>query len=302
MILRGILFGLILTFFGNVRADGQSMVSDSFIGARSVAMGSADMGEPHDISSMYGNPATIALLENPSVMLNHVQGIHKEMQEDLAFPLVYSHNQMLAFGAEFYSIGELTSSTFSKRFAVGYDVAFASKIIPTLSMGGSVSFRRAYVPHLTNATGASYTLGLDYTPSRDANYGLTLSGLGTGVNFATESSIVTPVQVVLRRALEASAVLRFPTEASLQPAYLTLALASQKIFGLAGVNYMGGVEFYPIHFLAFRFGYSTGPSGTQQRYGLGVRAGVFAIDAALYPVKFEGSKYLFEQVSASVEF
>lgn len=301
MILRGILFALALTFIGSVCADGQSLISNSFVGARSVAMGGADMGEPHDISSMYGNPATVALLRTPTVMLNHAQGLDNEMQEDLAFPVIYSRNQMLAFGAEYYSIGELTKSIYSKRFAVGYDVAFASRIISTLSMGGSVSFRRAYVPHLSNATGASYTVGLDYAPSRDANYGLTLSGLGTGVDFATASSIVTPIQVVLRRSLTVSAVLRFPTEASLQPAYLTIALASQKIFGLSGVNYMGGIEFYPVHFLALRFGYGTGPSGTRQSYGLGIRIGMFAIDAALYPVKSAGSKYLFEQMSASVE-
>ncbi len=265
-------------------------------------MGNAVMGEPHDISSMYENPATIALLQTPSLMLNHVEGIHNEMQEDLAFPVVYSRNQMLAFGAEYYSIGELTKSVYPKRYAVGYDVAFASKLIPTLSMGGAVTFRRAYVPHLSTATGASYTLGLDYAPSRDVSYGLTLSGLGTGVTFATASSIVTPVQVVLRRALAVSAVLKFPTETSLLPAYMTIALASQKIFGLSGVNYMGGVEFYPVHFLALRFGYGTGPSGTQQRYGLGIRIGVLSLDAALYPVKTGGSKFLFEQMSAGVDF
>lgn len=301
MIFRGILFALAVTFFGSVCADGQSIIPDSFIGARSVALGSADMGEPHDISSMYADPAAIALLENPSVLLNHVQGIGNEMQEDLAFPVVYTRDQMLAFGAEYYSLGELINSSYSRRFAVGYDVAFASRVDRTFSVGGAVYFHRAYVPKLNSATGAAYTVGVDYAPTSDASYGLTLSGLGTDVQFITENSIVTPVQFLPRRALEASAVLRFPTEASLQPPFMTIALASQKIFGVSGVNYMGGIEFYPLHFLALRFGYGSGPSGVQQRYGLGLRAGVLDVDMALYPVKSGASNYLFEQLSVSAE-
>lgn len=297
---KWIYLSLAFAFLTGTRADSQTIISNFLIGARNVALGSADMAEPHDMTSMYENPATIALLAEPSLVLNHVQGLDNEMQEDLAFPVVYSDAQMLAFGAEYYSLGELSTSKDATRYAVGYDVAFASKINERMSVGGSVSFRRGYVPHLTNATAASYALGFDYAPSADMSYGLSLTGLGTGVQFETANTIVTPVQSVLPRALSVSAVMKFPTETSLQPAYLTIALGSQKVFGVTGVNFMGGVEFYPVRFLALRFGYSAGPSGTLQRYGLGLREGIFHIDAAVYPVKNGSSRILFEQLSVGV--
>jgi hypothetical protein len=291
-----------LTFLGAACAYGQSIIPDSYLGARNAAMGSADMGEPHDLSSMYQNPATVALLETPSVFVNHVQGVDNEMQEDLAFPVVYTRSQMLAFGAEYYSLGELTKSTAATRYAVGYDVAFASQIASAMSVGGSVSFQRGYVPKMPSANASSYAFGFDYAPGKDVSYGLTLSGLGTGVEFVTANSIVTPVQTVLSRALEVSAVFRFPTETSLENPYLTMALASQKVFGLSGVNFMGGIEYFPIPALALRFGYGTGPSGTQQRYGLGLKAGLLELDLTAYPVKSGTSDSVFEQLSAAVEF
>ncbi len=282
--------------------EGQTVIPPSMIGARNAAMGSADMAQPHDISSIYENPAAIALLRNPSVFLNHVQGIDNEMQEDIAFPVLYTTSQMLAFGAQYYSLGELTSSSQQPRFAVAYDVAFASKINSITSLGGSVTLQRGYVAHMSNAYSASYAIGFDYAPNRDVSYGLSLTGLGTGVQFETANSLVTPVQTILQRALTVSAVLRYPTEESLQPAFLTMALGSQKVFGVSGVNFMGGVQFLPFSFLALRFGYSAGPSGYQERYGLGFIDNAFSLDVAAYPVKNGGASSLFEQLSVLMEF
>ena len=299
---RIVTYSIAFVLIATACANGQTVISPSLIGARNVALGGADMAQPHDISSIYDDPATIALLRNPSVMLNHVQGNDNGMQENIAFPLLYTDSQMLAFGAQYYSLGELTKSSQQPRYAVGYDVAFASKIDSRMSLGGSVTFQRGYVPHINNANSASYALGFDYAPKRDVSYGLSLTGLGTGVQFETANSIVTPVQTVLQRALTVSAVLRFPTVESLQPAYLTMALGSQKVFGVSGVNFMGGVQFLPFRFLALRFGYSAGPSGYRQRYGLGLIGGPFSLDLAAYPVKNGGSSSLTEQLSVLMEF
>ena len=293
-------FALIVCLVSN--AFGQALNSSMSVGARNVALGNADMAEPHDIGSLYGNPATIAMLGSPTVLVNHVQGSDSQLQEDVAFPVIYTKSQMLAFGAEYYSVGVLTGSPDQRRVSLGYNVAFASKINRTMSLGGLVLFQRGYVAHLNAAASASYALGFDYKPSPDLSYGLTLSGLGTGVDFATANSIVTPIQTVLSRALTVSAVMRFPTEASFRPAFMTIALASQKVFSVSGVNYMGGVEFYPTNFLTLRFGYNAGPAGARQAYGIGLSRGVLALDMAISSVSSGNSKTLLDQLSLSVKF
>lgn len=210
MKLKWILLGTVLILMGGVSAEGQSIIRNSFLGARNVALASANMAEPHDISSIYSDPATIAFLENPSVVLNQLQGNEGEMQENLAFPLVYDRSQMLAFGAELYTLGEFTNTSQARRYAIGYDIAFAQRVASTVSVGGSVSFRHGVVSQVSRANAASYTLGIDYVPNEDVSYGLALGGLGTGIEFVNDNSIVTPVQVTLPRVLQVSAVMRFP--------------------------------------------------------------------------------------------
>lgn len=302
MTARWIAYGFTLILIGGGSAAGQSLVQSPYVGARNIAFGNSDIGGIHDMSSMYENPAAIAFLENPSVVLNHIQGEDNEMQENIAFPLLYSRYQMLAFGAEFYSLGELTTSKYTKRYAVGYDFVFASKINPTMSLGGRVSLRRGFVAHMTNATAASYAFGFEYSPDRENSYGLTFGGLGTGIGFPTGYTVVTPIQTVLPRVLQVGATLRLPGEQTLQPVDVVLALAAEKVFGTSGVDYMGGIEYYPVHFLALRFGYVSGPVMSGGRYGLGLRVGAFHLDAAVYPLKEGGSAVLFKQISVSMEF
>lgn len=302
MTVNRILFGVMLISCFGIRTYGQTIISNSYLGARNAALGNANISEPHDISSIYENPSAIAFLENQSVVINDVQGSYGEMQQNVAFPVEFDENQELAVGAEVYSLGELNHTQYAKRYAIGYDIAFANKINPTMSVGGSVSLRRGVVVQTGSAIAASYMLGLDYVPDPDMSYGVTFGGLGTGVDFVTSNSVVSAIQTNSPRYLEIGAVMHFPGEGSLQRSYLSVALASEKILGTSGVEYRGGVEFYPFHFVALRFGYVAGPSIHEQRYGIGVREGVLHLDFVVYPVNQNESKFVFEQMSASVEF
>lgn len=276
------------------------MFPASDLGARNVALGSANMSEAYDISCMYENPATIAFLEVPSVFINHSQGNFSAIQENVAFPVVYDRSQMLALGVKLYTVGELIKSGAAKRSALGYTLAYARKVTSSISLGGSVHFDQGVVPQQGHASAVSYALGFNYTPNPDFSYGLAVGGLGTGVDFVEGDAGVAAVQTTLPRFLEGGAEMRFPTESSLQPAYLILSLASEKIFGESGVDYKGGVEFFPVRFLALRLGYVAGPSLHQLRYGIGLREGMFSVDFAIYPEKVAGLNILLEQVSASV--
>lgn len=300
--IKWVTYTIVLTLFGVDYAFGQNIIRSAYVGARNVALGNADMSEPYDMTSMYEDPATIAFLKHPSVIVNNIEGNYHEMQQNIAFPLIYDRSQMLAFGAEFYSVGELTSSQYTKRYAVGYDLAFASRLSSTVGVGARVAFRRGYVAHMPRAMAASYALGLEYAPNADMSYGLSLSGLGTGLDFTSLNSIVTPTHTVLPRVLEIGAVMRLPSEQTLQPVDLVVALSSEKILGTPGVGYMGGVEYYPFQFLALRFGYVAGSVMRGPRYGLGFRVGMIHLDLAAYPVNEGSSKVIFNQISASCEF
>ncbi len=301
MIKRLVFFGITLAFLGSGCAYGQSLIPTSDLGARNVALGNANMSEAHDISCMYENPAAIVFLQRPSVLLNHTQGNYSAMQENLAFPVVYDRSQMVAFAAQLFSVGELAKSQAGTRYAIGYTLTYARKMTSSISLGGSVSFLRGFVPHQSSASAASYTLGFDYIPNPDVSYGLALGGLGTTVDFVNGGAGVAAIQSISPRVLEGGAEMRFPTESSLRPAYLILALAAEKIIGQSGVDYKGGIEFLPISFLALRLGYIAGPTVHELRYGIGLREGPFAVDFGIYTKKVDESNILFEQVSASME-
>lgn len=301
MIAKIIYIGIALTFLESVCANSQTLIPTSDLGARNVALGNSNMSEAHDMSCMYENPATIAFLGTPSVVLNFSQGNFSETQGNIAFPLIYDQSQMLAFGAELYTVGGVIKSSAPRRSAIGYAFTYARKVASDISVGGSVYFVRGVVPQQGHASAASYSLGFNYTPNPDVNYGLALSGLGTGVDFVDGEAGVAAVQSTLPRVLEGGASMRFPTVSSLQPPYLILSLASEKVFGRSGVNYKGGIEFLPVHFLALRLGYVSGPSIHQLRYGIGLQKGLFSVNFAVYPAKVGNTNVLYAQASASME-
>ena len=290
---------IIFIWVGGSTAFAQSIVDNSYLGARNVALGSANVSESRDISSMFENPAAVTFLEAPSVMLNHVQGDSSEMQENLSFPVLYDNSDMLAVGTELYTIGELSKSNYAKRYEVGYDLAFGRKLSSVFGLGGSFSFRHGVASNNMQTNAASYTLGVEYAPSADVNYGLTLGGIGTGADFVTTVAGVTPIQSELSKVLEVGALMRFPSSSSLRPPFLVLALASQKEFGSPGATYRGGIEYYPVNFLALRLGYVAGQTRPEQRFGIGFRDRSFSVDLAAFPHWSNGSRVFFEELSVT---
>jgi len=300
-----IIFGIMSLGLTAVSADAQSIIFNSDIGARNIALSSADVSEFHDISSLYQNPAAMVFLKAPSVFINHVQGNYDEMQENIASTIIYDRSQMLALGAEFYNLGELNrSQTYQgyRFYEMGYQLAYARLLESTFSVGGTVSFHRGIVIQSNAADAASYSLGVEYAPTGEVSYALALNGLGTGLDYETKNGVVSTVQAILPRKLDIGATMRFPAETSLETPFLYIALASEKVFGITGINYKVGIEFLPFEFIALRFGYASGSSLNRPTWGLGFHAAPFSFDFAVYPVRVNGSGIDFEQMSASLEF
>lgn len=302
MITRWLRYGIIMVYLIGAPLEAQTLIRESYLGARNVALGNANIADAHDMSAIYENPSSIAFLEEPSVFFNHTQGNFSEMQENLAFPVVYSSSQMLALGAQFYTIGVFTNSRVTGRYATGYDIAYAQRLTQAFGLGGAVTYQTGVVTHGSHASAASYSLGVEYAPTENVKYGLVLSDLGTNLDFIDSNSSVIPVQTITPRRLEVGATMRFPSDETMQPSFLNISLASEKIFGVSGVNYRGGIEYYPFHFLALRFGYVAGPSIHEPRYGVGLKEGPFSVDYAAYTLNDGGKGILFEQLSASMEF
>ncbi len=275
-------------------------VQDPNVGARNAGLANANIAEYHDITSMYENPATIAFLGSPSIVFNHLQGSVRQTQENLAFPILYGQNQMLAFSAQVFNFGELVqSNTRGWRFGMEYDLAYAHKVTSTLSLGGLAAFQRGVVSGYNQVTAASYDIGLDYVPSGGFSYGLTFSNLGTGVNFPNGETLA--VQTALPRTIGIGATMRFPSTESILNPFLIISMATEKTFNPAQNFYRGAIEYIPVSFLSLRFGYVAGAGYNEPTFGIGLHTFPVALDVALYEVREVGSTQPILQVSLSTE-
>ncbi len=302
MSLNNLLSAGVLIAVTSQLALAQSVIPDLNIGARNAALGNANMSEYHDITSMYENPAAIAFLGNASVALNHTQGNYREMQENLAFPLLYGQDQMLAVSAQVYNLGEISrSASFGgyRLYGLGYNIAYAHTIIPTLSAGGAIAFRQGAVSNINSTTAASYTMGVDYVPSGGFSYGLTFGGLGSDVTFPMINNRVRAVRTVLPTTITIGATMKFPAAESMQSPFLVIAMSSEKLFKPSVNIFRGGIELLPIKILAVRFGYVAGSGLNEPTFGLGVHLEPIQVDAAMYPVRTGSSTAMYMQLTLS---
>ena len=272
------------------------------MGARNVSLANSNISESYDVSNMYENPATLAFMETSSIFLNHSQGTQSNgTEENLAYPLFLPGSMVIAFGGELYQAGYFPQyKSYDERIIeLGYDVAFAGAIIPSLSFGGVASVRHGTDPLGWGAWGAHYTFGLDYAPTGDVSYGLVYDGLGTGLAYPLDSnsSLVVPKSVQMTKTLTLGAAMRYPSSESLRSPILILSMASEKMFGTKGIFYRGGIEIRPIEFLQLRFGYMMGPGIAEPRYGFGIVEHLISVEYAVYPQ----ASIIFQQFSFSME-
>ncbi len=267
-------FILIIIFFISECAAAQKIIVPAIRGARNTAMGDALISESGDISTVYLNPASLTFLRENSLFINHGQLNNSlGMTENFAVPLVKLNTFALSVGLESYNLGYIgKNSAFPGQniFEFGYNITAATNAIaPTFSIGTTIGFRYGKTNY-SKTWAASYSLGINYSPSADINYGLALSGFGNDIKYSQVDTVLSAERRNPGKSLVVGASMKYPSASSLRRTVFVLALANEKIFGKSGLLYKAGIELIPWQFLSLRLGYVLGPNVSEPRFGMGI--------------------------------
>ncbi|MFI5236322.1 MAG: hypothetical protein ACHQLA_00110 [Ignavibacteriales bacterium] len=286
----------------NIIVTAQEINITSIRGARNGSMGDALISESNDVSIMYLNPASLMFLKEKTLFFNlgHFQK-NLGMRENFAAPVLQFTKFTLSVGLESYQMGYLKENfNFPGKqiFEYGYNISAASNIIEeTFGVGAAFGFRSGSVGS-SNNWAATYTLGINYSPSSDINYGLVLSGLGDNLEYMNEDTILTVKRESSNKRLVLGASMKFPSSSSLRRTVFVLALANEKIFGENGLLYKVGFEVSPWPVVNLRFGYVFGPQVSEPRFGAGLNLNLFMFDYVFYAGP---SPVMMQQFSLSIK-
>ncbi len=292
--------------FAGARAQITSENADRhFIaGARAASLADSYVAEAYDVTSMYTNPATLPALLRSSVVVNYslerILGTDNIMNENAAVPIPLRAGLSLGVGATFSHVGHVRESSPLSGFKYsqyGLDVGVGWFVTRFISVGSEVTARygKAGTQGLTSVCG---TVGAYYSPSPEIAYGVSLQGLGDGLEYSLDSqrSETTVSRENLDRSVQIGVSWRFRDNR--EEPILTLVMANQKILRKSGLVYKGGIEFAPVSFLALRAGYWVGQETLAPKFGGSVRVAPLQLDYAVSPSKLEP---VFHQFSLSLD-
>lgn len=277
---------MVLIFLINSLTEAQEINVPELTGARNGAMGETLISESNDISAMYLNPASIIFLKSKNLLFSHGQlSDNMGMTENFAIPILRTNQFSLAVGLESYHLGYLKeNSAFPEQhiFEFGYNVSAATNLIaPTFSIGATVGLQYGNTD-ISKAWAASYSFGINYSPSADINYGLALSGVGDDIRYLQEDTTLSVSKVNASKKLVLGASMKYPSSSSLRRTVLVLALANEKIFGTDGLLYKAGIELRPWRFIHFRIGYVFGKEISEPRFGAGFNFNIVILEYVFY--------------------
>jgi hypothetical protein len=266
--------------------DAQSSYFNSrnaLIGARAASLADALIADAYDANTMYSNPAALVHLTKSSLVLNHNQERYFDgMTENVGLPVRTGFSEAMVFGLSISHIGYLkkVTTTNIRPFQIGYDFAYAREIMPTFSVGARIGVDYGQAGR-TNLLGASASLGICYSPSPEITYGAAFNGIGTGIHYNISGGTTAIRLDNLPQSLQAGVAMRYPAIPNQN--IVLVAISNEKVFGQTGIQYSGGIELYPIQFLAIRGGYTVKNLEKSGRVGFGVRLGYGNFDISFSP-------------------
>ena len=292
-------FGYLLLCCLFISATALSQISSEGVdrhfitNARAAGLADAIVADASDASNMYWNPSSLAFLRDRSVVVNYslerVRGWDSFMNENIAVSLLHDNTVALGLGATHSHVGHIEAGSPLTGYSFNQwslDLAAAITLWRFLSIGVMTTFRYGQTGSQNSAVGSA-SLGIMYYPSPEISYGLTYQGIGDGIEYAfdTTETSTNPVKTTLSRSLELGATLRFDARGDHPSAVFTIA--AQRIFEQKTSIYKGGLEVWPVDFLALRIGYWIGTQTVAGRYGGGVRAGQWQFDYGVSTTKLE---------------
>jgi len=270
-----------------------SLGSDThqIISARGAALGDSYSSDAFDAMIMYWNPAGLAHLRRQSLSVN--SAIEEDdfddrlITENVTLPIPVIQDWGLGIGLTSTSVGTIPAESPLQglNFSVfKFDIAAAKALSPFISIGAGGQVR------LGSGGGRSITafsgsIGAIYAPNSIVSYSLAAQGFGDGVDFGVDENQHTILaKSSLPRSVVAGLLARTPEKSIAQ---ITLTAEGEKIVGVSGIVYKGGIEALPVQFLALRVGYWVGPNTRAARYGAGLILGDFMLDYAIAPSQLE---------------
>jgi len=268
-------------------AEAQLVVSPSRpfgVSPRGFALADAYCADWSDVTSMYGNPGALASLRSSSIIVvHHVDWATQTATELAAVPVRV--NDDFAFGVAGVlgrdgKIHGLDGAEFGFTY-FGGDLGSSYRIIPTLSLGflGGI---RAYTFAGDKLVTGWGQIGVLYAPTPGISYGVTYRVRGSALRIVggQESSI--EHESSIPADLEIGAAMTFPARSG--SPIVSLSLTTEKNFpAVQRFNTKGGLEVYPVQFVALRIGYKVGSSNNVARYGAGVLFDRFRMDIGVAP-------------------
>jgi hypothetical protein len=250
--------------------------------ARAVALAQAYVGETHDASAMYSNPAALGFLQRMAVEIDHSdEWTNRIMNDRLTVPVSVGSEFTLGLGVTLSHVGYLRESPMHFEGQLfGFDIGSAAIVMPGLSVGVRTNLVYGWSEKSGTIAGNG-AVGILYAPYPEVSYGITYSGIGQGPVFYSSGTETTLDKVQLTRKLHLGASMRFP--APPRPTVVALSLTNEKTFGLNGLSYRGGLELFPLPFVGLRFGYTLHPNFAAATYGIGIRLLPIQVDYAILP-------------------
>jgi len=231
---------------------------------------------------MYSNPAALGFLRYASLVIDHSdEWTNRIMNDRLTMPLFIGDRLAFGLGVTLSHVGYVRESPMNLEGVLyAAEIGSAFIILPGLSVGVRTHFVYGWSEQSTTLA-LNGAVGIMYVPYPEISYGITYSGMGDGPIFYNDGNETVLDRVPLTRKLQVGASMRFPSPP--RPTVLAMTLANEKTFGLGGISYMGGVEFFPLQFLGLRIGYVLHPNYSAAVYGMGIHIEPLQIDYAIVP-------------------
>jgi len=276
VILSCALFPQSSSVFGAPGTSG-GLILDTPVGARAIAMGEAYTAQADDVSSLYWNPAGIALLNQSqaSFMYNQsFQGLNYQ-NGAVATPL---ENGGIGGSISYLSFGQINGFDTSRNPTgdvnaySGVATVGGGFLLGPLSLGLNMKTVRAQLADVS-ATGVVGDVGGIWTLQHEVyggtlRLGATVRNWGTGLKFIDQND-----PFPLQWRLGAAAVQMMNKKLN-----VSVDVGQERDVRAAGY---GGIEYWIIPLIALRVGYAgTDQQGNGLRAGIGLKVKDFSFDYA----------------------
>jgi len=262
--------------FGAAGTSG-GLILDTPVGARAIAMGEAYTAQADDASSLYWNPAGLALLNQSQASFIYNQSFQSMSYQNgsVATPL---ENGGIGGSLSYLSFGQINGFDTSRNPTgdvnaySGVATLGGGLLLGPFSLGLNVKPVRAQLADVS-ATGVAGDAGGIWTLQREIyggtlRFGATVRNWGTGLKFIDQND-----PFPLQWRLGAAAVQMMDKKLN-----VSVDVGQERDVKAAGYF---GVEYWIIPMIALRAGYTgTDQQGNGARAGLGLKIGDFSFDYA----------------------